>query len=97
IQQLLKELAIKHGALFVVVAQPKTIGALVIAVAQHLGAQVAYLPGLTMRRVADVSPGQDKADARDASVIETARTMPHTAAGHRSRRTDRGVVDAMWV
>ena len=97
IQQRLQELAIKHGELLVVVDQPKTIGALVIAVAQHLGIQVAYLPGLTMRRVADVHPGQAKTDARDAYIIETARTMPHTAAGHRSRRTDRGVVDAMWV
>lgn len=34
IQQLLKELAAKHGELFVAVDQPKTIGALVIAVAQ---------------------------------------------------------------
>lgn len=82
IQQLLKDLAAKHGELLVVVDQPKTIGALVIAVAQHLGIQVAYLPGLTMRRVADLHPGQAKTDARDAYIIaETARTMPHTLRG----------------
>ncbi|MBX7556887.1 hypothetical protein K1Y78_55745 [Streptomyces sp. tea 10] len=38
--------------------QPKTIGALVIAVAQDLGIDVAYLPGLTMHRVADSHEGQ---------------------------------------
>lgn len=82
IQELLNELAAKHGELLVVVDQPKTIGALVIAVAQHLGIQVAYLPGLTMRRVADLHPGQAKTDARDAYIIaETARTMPHTLRG----------------
>ena len=62
--------------------QPKTIGALVIAVAQDLGIDVAYLPGLTMRRVADLHPGQAKTDARDAFIIaETARTMAHTLRG----------------
>ncbi|HIW46507.1 MAG TPA: IS110 family transposase [Candidatus Yaniella excrementigallinarum] len=65
--------------------------------AQHLGIQVAYLSGLTMRRVADMHPGQAKTDARDAYIIETARTMPHTAAGHRSRRTDCRSADAVWV
>lgn len=65
-----------------VVDQPKTIGALVIAVAQDLGIDVAYLPGLTMRRVADLHPGQAKTDARDAFIIaETARTMAHTLRG----------------
>src|SRR5690625_1120537 len=60
----------------------KTISALVIAVAQQLGIQVAYLPGLTMRRVADLHPGQAKTDARDAYIIaESARTMPHTLRG----------------
>lgn len=40
---------------------------------------VAYLPGLSMRRIADLSPGNAKTDAKDAAVIaEAARTMPHT-------------------
>lgn len=40
---------------------------------------MAYLPGLSMRRAADLHPGEAKTDARDAFVIaETARTMPHT-------------------
>ncbi len=82
IQQLLKDLVATYGELLVVVDQPKTIGALVIAVAQQLGIQVAYLPGLTMRRVADLHPGQAKTDARDAFIIaETARTIPHMLRG----------------
>ncbi len=69
IQELLTALAAKHEQLLVVVDQPKTIGALVIAVAQQLGIAVAYLPGLTMRRVADLHPGQAKTDPRDAYII----------------------------
>ena len=64
------------------VKSPKTIGALVIAVAQDLGVDVAYLPGLSMCRVADLYPGQAKTDAHDAFIIaETARTIPHTLRG----------------
>ncbi|WP_315280292.1 IS110 family transposase [Kocuria carniphila] len=82
IRALLQELTVAHGTVLVVVDQPKTIGALVIAVAQDLGIDVAYLPGLTMRRVADLHPGQAKTDARDAFIIaETARTMAHTLRG----------------
>lgn len=44
-----------------------------------MGIHIAYLPGLTIRRVADLHPGEAKTDARDAFIIaETARTMPHT-------------------
>lgn len=46
----------------VLVDQPATIGALAIAVAQDLGISVAYLPGLTMRRIADMYPGTAKTD-----------------------------------
>ncbi|TWH71626.1 transposase IS116/IS110/IS902 family protein [Modestobacter roseus] len=68
-----------HGDVLVVVDQPATIGALPIAVARDVGCQVAYLPGLAMRRIADLHPGSAKTDARDAYVIaEAARTMPRT-------------------
>jgi transposase len=37
-----------------------------------------YLPGLAMRRIADLYPGEGKTDARDAFVIaDAARTLPH--------------------
>jgi hypothetical protein len=40
---------------------------------------VAYLPGLAMRRIADLYPGRAKTDARDAFVIaDAARSLPHT-------------------
>lgn len=69
----------QHGTVLVVVDQPATIGALPVAVAQAAGIAVAYLPGLTMRRMADTLPGDAKTDARDAFVIATtARTAPHT-------------------
>lgn len=65
--------------MLVVVDQPNTIGALPIAVARDCGATVAYLPGLAMRKAADLYPGRSKTDARDAFIIaDTARTMPHT-------------------
>ena len=68
-----------HGNLLVVVDQPATIGALAVAVAQDMGITVGYLPGLSMRRIADLTPGSAKTDAKDAAVIAgAARTMPHT-------------------
>ena len=68
-----------HGSLLVVVDQPATIGALAVAVAQDMGITVGYLPGLSMRRIADLTPGSAKTDAKDAAVIaQAARTMPHT-------------------
>jgi transposase len=68
-----------HGAVLLVVDQPASIGALAIAVSRDMGIDVAYLPGLAMRRIADLHPGQGKTDARDAYVIaDAARSMPHT-------------------
>ena len=68
-----------HGPVLLVVDQPATIGALPVAVALDEGVTVAYLPGLAMRRIADLHPGSAKTDARDAAVIaNAARTMPHT-------------------
>ena len=59
--------------------QPATIGALAVAVAQDMGITVGYLPGLSMRRIADLTPGSAKTDAKDAAVIAgAARSMPHT-------------------
>ncbi|CBT77405.1 MULTISPECIES: IS110-like element ISAar17 family transposase [Glutamicibacter] len=67
------------GTVLVVVDQPATIGALAVAVAQNLGIPVAYLPGLSMRRIADMYPGTAKTDEKDAFIIaDAARTMPHT-------------------
>ena len=69
----------EHGSLLVVVDQPATIGALAVAVAQHLEIPVAYLPGLTMRRIADLYPADAKTDEKDAFIIaDAARSLPHT-------------------
>jgi hypothetical protein len=75
LRRLFTELA-EHGRLQVVVDQPASIGA--IAVARSMGVEVGYLPGLAMRRIADLYPGEGKTDARDAFVIaDAARTLPH--------------------
>ncbi|MGF6506083.1 IS110 family transposase [Paraburkholderia sp. 32] len=67
-----------HGQLLFVVDQPATVGALPLAVARDEGVLVAYLPGLAMRRIADLHAGEAKTDARDAAIIaEAARSMPH--------------------
>lgn len=78
LHQLLGQLTDEHGKALLVVDQPATIGALPVAVARAATAvDVAYLPGLTMRRVADLHAGSAKTDARDVYIIaETARTMP---------------------
>ena len=68
----------QHGKVLVVVDQPATIGALPIAVAQAEEVLVGYLPGLAMRRIADLHAGEAKTDARDAAIIaQAARTLPH--------------------
>ncbi|GAA2289647.1 insertion element IS110 uncharacterized 43.6 kDa protein [Streptomyces ruber] len=68
----------KFGTVLVIVDQPASIGALPLTVARDVGCQVAYLPGLAMRRIADLYPGEAKTDAKDAAVIaDAARTMPH--------------------
>ena len=68
-----------HGQVLVVVDQLHSIGALPVAVAQAMGIEVAYLPGLSMRRLADLHPGKAKTDARDAHIIANAAlSVPHT-------------------
>ncbi|GAA1496111.1 hypothetical protein GCM10009628_11130 [Paeniglutamicibacter kerguelensis] len=78
LKTLIKSLS-KHGQLLFVVDQAATIGALPVAVAQAQGILVAYLPGLAMRSIADLHPGEAKTDARDAYIISNAaRTMPQS-------------------
>ncbi|OZD06523.1 hypothetical protein CH275_09905 [Rhodococcus sp. 06-235-1A] len=78
LRALFAELA-AHGSVLMVVDQPRNIGALPIAVARDSAIDVAYLPGLRMRRIAALYPGQAKTDARDAFIIaDAARTLPDT-------------------
>lgn len=79
LRELFAKLQAKHGTVLVVLDQPASIRALPLAVARNMGCPVAYLPGLTMRRIADLYPGEAKTDARDAFIIaDAARAMPHT-------------------
>jgi transposase len=75
---LLQEAA-QHGCPALVIDQPGSIGHLVVAVAAEHRVPVAYVPGLVMRRAADLYPGEAKTDPKDSFVLaDTART-------HRSR------------
>lgn len=66
--------AAEHGKAALVIDQPGSIAQLAIAVAARRGVPVAYVPGLVMRRAADLYPGEAKTDRRDAFVIaDTAR------------------------
>ncbi len=70
---------LEHGRVLLIVDQPNTIGALPVAVARDTGCEVAYLPGLAMRKATQLMPGDAKTDARDAFVIATAALkMPDT-------------------
>ena len=40
-----------------------------MAVAQDMGITVGYLPRLSMRRIADLTPGSAKTDAKDAAAL----------------------------
>ncbi len=66
--------AAEYGMPGLVIDQPGSIAQLAIAVAARRGVPVAYVPGLVMRRAADLYPGEAKTDRRDAFVIaDTAR------------------------
>jgi len=71
----LLERAARHGTPGLVIDQPGSIAQLALAVAARHGVPVAYVPGLVMRRAADLYPGEAKTDRRDAFVLaDTGRT-----------------------
>jgi hypothetical protein len=49
-----------HGTPGLVIAQPGSIAQLALAVAARRGVPVAYVPGLVMRRAADLYPGEPR-------------------------------------
>lgn len=63
------EKASVYGTPGLVIDQPGSIAQLAIGVAGRWGVPVAYVPGLVMRRAADLYPGEAKTDRRDAFVI----------------------------
>lgn len=71
----LLDAAAGHGTVALVIDQPGSIAQLALAIAARREIPVAYIPGLVMRRAADLYPGDAKTDRRDAYVIaDTART-----------------------
>ena len=72
----LLDTAAEHGTPALVIDQPGSIAQLTIATAARRGAPVAYVPGLVMRRAADLYPGEAKSDRRGVFVLaDTARTQ----------------------
>ena len=61
--------AARHGTPGLVTGQPGSIAQLALAVAARRGVPVAYVPGLVMRRAADLYPGEAKTGRRDACVL----------------------------
>ena len=78
----------QHGRVLVIVDQPNTIGALPIAVARDCSCTVAYLPGLAMRKAADLYPGKSKTDVVTELVRATRenRMWRWLAVGERGSR-----------
>ena len=65
----------EQGTVGLVIDQPGSIARLALAVARARQIPVAYVPGLVMRRAADLYPGEAKTDRLDAFVIaDTARS-----------------------
>ena len=69
----------KHGRILLVVDQPATIGALPVAVAQAAGVTVGYLPGLAMRRIADLHPGEPTPGTPSSSPKRPGPCLTHCA------------------
>ncbi|KFI45180.1 IS110 family transposase [Bifidobacterium biavatii] len=71
--------AMEHGRTLLVVDQTNTIGSLPLAVAGAMGMDTAYLPGLSMRRYAQMTSGHAKTDRIDSRLIaECALANPST-------------------
>ena len=72
-----------NNKVLVVVDQPNNIGRLTVAVAQDLGIDVRYLPGLAMRQLSRIHAGNAKTDIRDAYIIAHAERVKLFVCGVR--------------
>jgi hypothetical protein len=84
LREVFGKLQAKHGTVLVVVDQPASIGALPLTVARDMGCPVAYVPGLTMRRIADLYPGEAKA-THSGAFGWLPRVRPHGHSTGKSR------------
>lgn len=80
-----------HGTIGVAVDQSGSLAQLVLVLARQNEIPVAYIPGLMMRRAADLYPGEAKTDRRDAYVIAD------TARVHRQRICWLGIDDDLLI
>jgi len=86
-----------RGRLLIMVDQPNTIGALPVTVARACGHDVAYLSGLSMRRIADLYPVDVLApEAVSGPVVnEAALLRPGMRVVPAGTPADRGVLLAV--
>lgn len=69
LRKLFGQFLANNASVLVIVDQPNNIGRLTVAVAQDMGVDVRYLPGLAMRQVSRIHLGNSKTDVRDACVL----------------------------
>lgn len=99
--QALCDRALECGRVLLVVDQTGTVGSLPLAVARGMGVDAAYLPGLAMRRYAQMTAGtrQDRPDRREADrrmrAGQSRRAPARERAGKRGRRVAERVFDAL--
>ncbi|MFD4975296.1 transposase [Streptomyces sp. NPDC058424] len=92
------KLIAKFGTVLVIVDQPASIGALPLTVARDAGCQVAYLPGLAMRRIADTSFPTAAHLASYAGLAPTTRQSGTSIHGeHAPRGGNRQLKRAMFL
>lgn len=89
------KLKAKFGTVLVIVDQPASIGALPLTVARDAGCEVAYLPGLAMRRIADLYPGEAKTDAKGPwpRILNTGYAACASVVGVRWRAFSKAIGD----
>lgn len=77
LHELFTKFTAKQQKILVAVDQPNNIGRLTIAVANSLGIDTTYLPGLAMRQLSRLHTGNAKTDSRDAYIIaHSAKNIP---------------------
>jgi hypothetical protein len=81
----------RHGQVLFVVDQPATIGALPIAVAQAEDVLMGYLPGLAMRRIADLHAGEARPTPATRRSSHKQPGASRTHCGHSSWSTSRSL------
>ncbi len=88
------ERAAEHGIAALAIDQPGSIAQLALVVARQRQVTVAYIPGLVMRRAADLYPGEAKTDRAVSATPTSSPTQPALATS----RCDSAVTEGfIWA